>query len=85
MLETFVIDGISVEIEVSYKKFSAELLEVTSFTDSWSTYIHSGYRFLRIRGNAAGKSEINETFQIIGKNEGGLVLKSLGISSQGKQ
>jgi hypothetical protein len=78
MLETFVIDGIRVEIEVSCKNFSAELLEVTSFTDSWRTYIHSGYRFLRIQGKPIGENEINKTFQIIAKKEEVLILKSLG-------
>lgn len=85
MLESFVIDGIRVDIEVSYKKFSADLLEVTSFTDSWRIYIPNGYRFLRIRGKLIGKHEINETFQIIDKNAEVLILKSLGISHQGKQ
>jgi hypothetical protein len=77
MLETFIIDGNRVEIEVSSKIFSSKLLEVTSFTDSWRNYIHSGHRFLKIEGKLISKSEINETFLIIDAKAEVLVLKSL--------
>jgi hypothetical protein len=77
MLETFIIDGSRVEIDVSYKIFTADLLEVTSFTDSWRNYIHSGRRFLKLQGKLIGEGEIKKVYQIIGTKADVLVLKSL--------
>ena len=77
MLETFIIDGNKVAIEVSEKTLRAELIEVTSFSDNWKNYIHSGLRFLEIHVKRIDNDETTETFQIIGENEGTLVLKSI--------
>ena len=77
MTENFIIDGNKVEIEVSQKIFTADLLNVTAFSDRWEKHIHSGFRFLRIEGKQIGKKKIHATFQIIGNNEGVLVLKSV--------
>lgn len=77
MLENFIIDGNKVEIEVLQKTFKAELLDVTSYSDTWKKYIHSGLRFLIMQIKNASKEEVNVTYQIIGDNEGILILKSI--------
>jgi hypothetical protein len=77
MLEKFIIDGNYVEIEVLRKVIKSELLDVTSFSDTWINYIHSGLQFLQIQRKHIDENEIFETFQIIGENEGVLILKTI--------
>ena len=77
MLEKFIIDGSKIEIEVLEKTFKSELLDVTSFSDKWKKYIHSGLRFLEIKVRCIDNNEATETFQIIGNNKDTLILKSI--------
>ena len=77
MLENFIIDGNKVEIDVLQKTFTAELLDVTSFSDKWKNYIHSGLQFLVMQIKHIDKDKSTKTFQIIGENEGTLILKSI--------
>lgn len=77
MLENFIIDGNIVELEVLKKTYKAELLDVTSCSDKWKNYIHSGLRFLNIETGKIWKVEANVTYQIIGEKEGVLILKTL--------
>ena len=77
MLEIFIIDGNKVEIEVLQKTFKAELVDVTSYTDQWKNFIHSGFRFLIMQVKTIGYEETFTTYQIIGENEGVLILKSI--------
>lgn len=77
MLENFIIDGNKVELEVLQKTYIAELLDVTSCSDEWRNYIHSGLRFLKLQIGNNGKIEADLTYQIISEEKGVLILKTL--------
>lgn len=77
MREKFILDGNKVEIEVLRKTFKVELLDVTSHTDQWTKYIHSGLLFLNLLIKTNNNEETNVTYQIMGENEGTLTLRSI--------
>lgn len=77
MLETFIIDGDRTEVIIQYRSFKAELLEVTTFSDKWRNYIHSGLQFLKIEGKSTDGHEVNGTFQILERKDGILHLRKM--------
>ena len=84
MLESFVVDGKLVELEIFQKTYRAELLNVTSCSDECENYIHSGLRFLDIQTGNLEEIKTDITYQIIGEEEGMLILKTLKGHSWGR-
>lgn len=76
MIQSFIIDGNQVEIDILLEQFSMELIEVTTHSDSWAQSIPNGQQHLIIIGDV-NNQRIEEKFLIIDKSNSVIKLRSL--------
>ena len=78
MWEHFIIDGVSVEIEVQSICHSIDLIEVTCCTDVYAKYTNNGFQYLKLIGKLRDSREIDKTYMMIAADSGEIpILRSL--------
>lgn len=70
MQQIFVIDGIRIELVVTYEHICAELVEATALSDIARSYISTGYRSMELEAVASNGEKVSGLFRILSRLEG---------------
>lgn len=77
MKQRFIVDDVSINLNLTFMHLENLLIDVTCLEDAWRQYIASGISFIELEGTTEDGIKIASKFQIINKVDDVFILKSI--------
>lgn len=77
MKQKFVIDNVSITLNLTFMQLENLLIDVTCLEDAWRQYIASGVRFIELEGTTEDGKKIADKFHVLNKDDDVFVLRSI--------